>query len=276
MIRLSAFADEISPDLDEQIAVLQGENLRHLDLRGVWNTNVLKLTDQQVRVIKTALDAGGIRVAAIASPIGKVPVDVPLEQQIERLDRAITLATVFETPLIRIFSYYPPASNPDAEPGSYRDAVMANLRVLTDRATDAGVTLLHENDSGLYGDTIARNVDVLQTIRDPHLAALLDPANYLLSGDTPYADGYQAVRSRLGYVHVKDAKDGAVVGAGEGEGRFPELLRQMQADRYNGIFSLEPHLGSAGPLRGFSGPDLFRHASQAFQRLLQAEGWAYQ
>ncbi len=276
MIRLSAFADEISPDLDEQIAVLQGENLRHLDLRGVWNTNVLKLTDQQVHLVKTALDAGGIRVAAIASPIGKVPVDVPLEQQLERLDRAITLATIFETSLIRIFSYYPPATNPDAEPGNYRDAVMANLRALTDRAAEAGVTLLHENDSGLYGDTIARNVDVLQTIRDPHLAALLDPANYLLSDGTPYPDGYQAVRFRLGYVHVKDAKDGAVVAAGEGEGRFPELLRQMQADGYDGVFALEPHLGSAGPYRGFSGSDLFRHALQAFQCLLQAEGWAYQ
>ena len=276
MIRLSAFADEISLDLDEQIAMLQGESLRHLDLRGVWNTNVLDLTDQQVRVISAALNDGGIRVAAIASPIGKIPVDVPLEQQIERLDRAITLATVFETPLIRIFSYYPPASGLDAEPVGYRDAVMANLRALTDRAAEAGMTLLHENDSGLYGDTIARNVDVLQTIRDPHLAALLDPANYLLSGDTPYPDGYQAVRSRLGYVHVKDAKDGAVVAAGEGESRFPEMLRQMQADGYDGVFALEPHLKSAGPLRGFSGPDLFRHASQAFQRLLQAEGWAYQ
>ncbi len=276
MIRLSAFADEISPDLDEQIAVLQGENLRHLDLRGVWNTNVLDLTDQQVRVIKAALDAGGIRVAAIGSPLGKVPVDVPLEQQIERLDRAITLATVFETPLIRIFSYHPPASNPDAEPASYRDTVRANLRALTDRAGEAGITLLHENDSGLYGDTITRNVDVLQTIPGPHLAALLDPANYLLTGAVPYPDGYQAVRSRLAYVHVKDAKDGAVVAAGDGDCRFPELLRQMQTDGYDGVFALEPHLKSAGPLRGFSGPDLFGHASQSFQHLLQAQGWVYQ
>ncbi len=117
---------------------------------------------------------------------------------------------------------------------------------------------------------------VLQTIPDPHLAALLDPANYLLTGSIPYPDGYQAVRSRLEYVHVKDAKDGAVVTAGEGECRFPELLRQMQADGYDGVFALEPHLKSAGPFRGFSGPDLFRHASQAFQRLLRAEGWAYQ
>src|SRR6266704_6897526 len=33
MIRLSAFADEISPDLNEQIAVLNSENIHFLDLR---------------------------------------------------------------------------------------------------------------------------------------------------------------------------------------------------------------------------------------------------
>ncbi|MDQ2741390.1 MAG: sugar phosphate isomerase/epimerase, partial [Chloroflexota bacterium] len=71
-------------------------------------------------------------------------------------------------------------------------------------------------------------------------------------------------------------KHGEVVAAGAGECRFPELLRQMQTDGYDGVFALEPHLKIAGPFRGFSGPDLFRHASQAFQRLLQAEGWAYQ
>jgi len=276
MIRLSAFADEISADLDEQIAVLQRENLHHLDLRGVWNTDVLDLADQQVGAIKPALDASGIRVAAIGSPIGKVPVDVPLEEEIARLDRAIALAKIFDTPLIRIFSYYPPASHPDAQPAGYRDAMLANFRALIARAGEAGVTLLHENDSGLYGDTIARTVDVLQAIPDPHLAALLDPANYLLSGETPYPDGYEAVQSRLGYIHVKDARDGVVVAVGKGDGRFPELLRRMQADGYDGVFSLEPHLKSAGQFQGFSGLDLFSHASRAFQRLLREEGWVYQ
>ena len=57
MIRLSAFADEISADLDEQIAVLRSENINYLDLRGVWGTNVLDLTDQQAAEIKRGLDA---------------------------------------------------------------------------------------------------------------------------------------------------------------------------------------------------------------------------
>ena len=57
MIRLSAFADEISADLNEQIEVLLSEHIYFIDLRGVWNTNVLDLTDQQVAEIKQRLDA---------------------------------------------------------------------------------------------------------------------------------------------------------------------------------------------------------------------------
>ena len=56
MIRLSAFADEISADLNEQIEVLHSEHIHFIDLRGVWNTNVLDLTDQQVTEIKQTLD----------------------------------------------------------------------------------------------------------------------------------------------------------------------------------------------------------------------------
>ena len=56
MIRLSAFADEISDDLNEQIAAIRSENIHFIDLRGVWNTNVLDLTEQQVSKIKQRLD----------------------------------------------------------------------------------------------------------------------------------------------------------------------------------------------------------------------------
>ncbi len=57
MIRLSAFADEISPDLDEQIATLQRQGIRYLDLRSMWNINVLDLSDAHIRQIKQILDA---------------------------------------------------------------------------------------------------------------------------------------------------------------------------------------------------------------------------
>ena len=278
MIRLSAFADEISPDLDEQIAVLSSEKVRFLDLRGVWNTNVLDLSDQQVTRVKETLDAHGIGVAAIGSPIGKVPIDSSFNEHLHLFERAITVAQALQTPYIRIFSFYPPAASDRGaiNPAEYRDEVLRRLREMTARARAAAVILLHENEKDIYGDTIARCVDLLQGINDAHFQAVFDPANFIQCGQTPYPDAYEAIRPWLRYVHVKDARsDGSVVPAGEGVSHWPELLQRLRADGYDGFLSLEPHLALAGQYQGFSGPDLFRRASQALQQMLQAMSWEY-
>ena len=278
MIRLSAFADEISADLDEQIAVLSSEKVRFLDLRGVWNTNVLDLSDQQVTRVKETLDAHGIGVAAIGSPIGKVPIDSSFNEHLHLFERAITVAQALQTPYIRIFSFYPPAASDRGavNPAEYRDEVLRRLREMTARARAAAVILLHENEKDIYGDTIVRCVDLLQGINDAHFQAVFDPANFIQCGQTPYPDAYEAIRPWLRYVHVKDARsDGSVVPAGEGVSHWPELLQRLRADGYDGFLSLEPHLALAGQYQGFSGPDLFRRASQALQQMLQAMGWEY-
>lgn len=297
MIRLSAFADEISADLDEQLTVLQSEHIRFIDLRGVWNTNVLDLSDQQITDIKQKLDKQGIGVAAIASPIGKVAIDTPFNVHLQRFERAISLAQFFHTPFIRIFSFYPPAIKGDAsvpptreareakeasegkdvvDLARWRNEVLRRLRELTIHARDANLLLLHENEKDIFGDSVAHCIDLLLSINDPHFQAVFDPANFIQCGQTPYPDAYQALRPWLRYIHVKDAlPDGTVVAAGEGVARWPELLQQLRMDGYDGFFSLEPHLALAGQYRGFSGPELFQHASRSFQHLLEAMNWEY-
>src|SRR5436305_10563025 len=108
MFTLSAFADEISPDPQQQIDVLKSCGVRHIELRSILQTNVLDLTDLQVRELKALLDKHGFRLSAIGSPIGKVKIDQPLEPHLQRFKRALELCKVFDTLNIRIFSYYLP------------------------------------------------------------------------------------------------------------------------------------------------------------------------
>ena len=144
-------------------------------------------------------------------------------------------------------------------------------------ARNANLILLHENEKYIYGDTIARCLDLLQNFNDPHFQAILDPANFIQCEQTPYPDAYQELRPWLRYMHVKDAlADGTVVAAGGGMARWLETLQQLHADSYDGFFSLEPHLALAGQFQGFSGPELFHKASQSFQRLLQSIDWKYE
>jgi 3-dehydroshikimate dehydratase len=279
MIRLSAFADEISPDLDEQIDTLQREGIRHLDLRGVWNINVLDLSDTQISQVKQALDTNGIGVAAIGSPIGKVAIDSPFDATMQKLERAISVAQTLCTRFIRIFSFYSPthAQGTDAALDAHRDEVMGRLHVMIERAGAAGVTLLHENERDIYGDTIVRCVYLMQSCEDEHFRLAFDPANFIQCAQVPYPDAYEALRPWLAYVHVKDAlTDGSVVAAGQGATHWPDLLRRLREDGYDGFLSLEPHLAAAGQFRGFSGPDLFVKASQALQGMLKGMGWEYE
>ncbi|GHO60168.1 sugar phosphate isomerase/epimerase family protein [Ktedonobacter robiniae] len=284
MIRLSAFADEISPDLGEQIAVLQEEHIHFIDLRGAWNSNVLDLSDQQLQEVKQALETAGIGVAAIGSPIGKVPITSDFVEHMQRFERALYVAEYLGSPYVRIFSFYPPTlgealhQDQQDEPGidAYRADVLQRLAALTEKAAKAGITLVHENEKMIYGDTIARNVDLLQSVNHPRLRAVFDPANYLECQQVPYPQAYDAIKPWLEYVHVKDVNaQGTLVVAGEGEARWPDILQRLRSDRYDGFLSLEPHLAAAGQFQGFSGADRFRQASQALQRLLREINWEY-
>src|SRR3954449_12405565 len=72
MLKLSAFADEIGPDLDEQIRVCKQNAVTHFELRGVYGKNVMDFGPELRAEIKTKLHANGMAVISIGSPIGKV------------------------------------------------------------------------------------------------------------------------------------------------------------------------------------------------------------
>ena len=277
MVTISAFADEISPVLDEQIGVLIEEGIHHIELRSVWQTNVLDLTDEQLAAIAQALKQAGIAVSAIGSPIGKVPIDSSFDEHVHRFERAVTVARYFQAPFIRIFSFYPP-QNPGAgsDMSLHRTEVLRRLRELTARARAADVVLLHENEKDIYGDTIARCVDLCESVADPHFGAVFDPANFIQCNQRPFPDGYVALQPWLRYVHVKDAlADGTVVPAGSGIGEWPALLARLQQAGYEGVLSLEPHLSESGRLSGFSGPARFHQAVSALTDLLRGLNWGF-
>jgi sugar phosphate isomerase/epimerase len=270
MWTLSAFADEISPELDQQLATLAAESIRHLEFRGVWKKNVLDLSDAEIETVKAALARGGVAVSSIGSPIGKIPIGDDFAPHLARFQRAIHVAHALRAPFIRIFSFFMPAGE---DPARYRDEVLDRMGRLVRAAEGSGVTLVHENEKEIYGDTPARCLDILTQIDSSILRAAWDPANFVQCGVRPHSEGYDALRPYIAYVHVKDAllSSGQVVPAGQGDGELRETIAALRASSFDGLFSLEPHLASAGKFSGFSGPDLFRVAAGAFKDLLREQ-----
>ena len=264
---LSGFADEISPDLDEQLAVLAAESISHLELRSVWSTNVADLDDAQLANLRRRLDESGVQVSAIGSPIGKIGIDAPLAPELERLRRVADVACELRTTLVRVFSFFIPQAH---DPALYRAQVIDRMGELAALAAERGLVLAHENEKQIYGDRPERCADLIASVGSPALRATFDAANFVQCGVRPHSDAYELLRPYLVYVQIKDAltATGDVVPAGQGDGQVRDTLAELRDSGFQGYLSLEPHLAVAGRFGGFSGPDGFRLACGALKDLL--------
>jgi sugar phosphate isomerase/epimerase len=278
MFTLSAFADEIGPDPQQQIEVLKSCGVRHIELRSIHGTNVLDLTDLQAQEMKSLLDKHGFCLSAIGSPIGKVKIDEPFEPHRKRFQRALELCKVFGTPNIRIFSYYLPAGE---SWDKWRATVLDRMLEKAELAQKAGVRLLHENEHRIYGDDPERVRDLMETILGQvdarYFGAVYDPANYVFCGFDPWK-GWQLTKQYTVHFHIKDWVHGEERGrlAGEGSGRIPAVMAEAVAGSYVGFATLEPHLLGGGPTGGITGPELFPRAVAAFKKVLDRVGAQYQ
>lgn len=268
---LSGFGDEIDPDPAVQAAVLLALGASHIEVRSAWGTNVSELTPEQVATLKGILDEKGLKVSAVASPIGKVDVSLPAEHEVDRLRQIISVAKGLDTKYVRIFSFYRAEG---VSPDAVRDDVLARMRALATLAEESGVVLLHENEKDIYGDTPQRVLDIMESVDSTALRVAWDNANFVQVGVKPFTDGYAMLRPYLEYFQVKDALSttGEVVPAGEGDGELDATIAALKADGFTGFASLEPHLASAHELGGFSGPVAFGTAARAFADLATKHG----
>ncbi|MDF2960929.1 MAG: sugar phosphate isomerase/epimerase [Paenibacillus sp.] len=269
MVKITCFADEVSPELDEQLAVLEQEGVRYLELRNVWGKNVLDLTSEDKQLIRSKLQERGFRVSSIGSPIGKYEILDDFAPQLEALKRAIEAAHDFETPYIRIFSFRTPKNEPV---DTYKDEVLKRMKLLTEAAAKENIILLLENDSNLYGDTDDRCLEILSHCQSAHLRAAFDPGNYIMNQVIPMTGAYPKVSAYVDYIHIKDAtaEPRQFVPAGLGEGQLAELIEELKRRGYTGFLSVEPHLTHYLPDAGH--PERVVTAIRALKLLLDNAG----
>ena len=274
MWTLSGFADEIDPDLQTQCDVLTELGIRYVEFRSAWDINVLNLDDGQIDEVVRILTRNNLSVSSIGSPIGKINIEDDFTAHLIRMDRALTVARKLNAPYIRVFSFF---LRPDQPPAVHRDEVIRRMRVLADMAHTAGVVLLHENEKQIFGDVPDRVLDIVESVNLPSLKLAWDAANFVQVGVTPFTEAYPILRPHTAYIQIKDAvmATGDVVPAGEGDGQLRDTIRALATDGFDGFFSMEPHLGSAHHLGGFSGPENFIRATKAFTGILQDQGIDY-
>lgn len=247
-IQLSGFSDEISPDFDKQMQVISRLGMKYIEIRGVDGKNITELTSDEVAVVKEKLDAAGVQISSVGSPIGKIDITDDFAPHLETFRKLLETAKTLNTQYIRMFSFYMPK---DANPADYREEVFARLKMLIREAEKADIILLHENEKGIYGDTDLRCLDLMKNLGCDHFRAVFDFANFIQCGvETVLA--YRRLKPYIDYIHIKDAvaETGTVVPPGMGDGHLAEILAEFKADGYTGFLSLEPHLTNFTGLSG--------------------------
>ena len=274
MAKLSAFADEVVDNFLGQVKYLAEENVGYIEPRFINKKNIMDLNKRRLNEAKKMIQDHGLKVSAIGSPIGKVRLDEPFEPHLDKFKHAVDLALLFETPYIRMFSYYAPeGQNID----DYRDQVMERMAAKVEMLKDVDVTMAHENEANIYGHTAEHCVDIVKTINSPKLRLVYDPANFVWGEKITdnVKSCWPVMKPYVVHIHIKDWKLGAKdVGSipGEGDGQIKELLAELAAMAYDGCLTMEPHLQAGGQFGGSTGPELFSKAIAAVREIAAEVG----
>lgn len=235
-MKIYAFADEASPIIDEQIKAMKENKLDGLEIRNVDGVNIAEISDSKAKEVRKKLDDACLRVWTVGSPIGKIDIEKDnFALHTEKFKRALELADILGAENIRLFSFFTPVENRE----SYKDKVIERLGAFCEIAKGSGITLCHENEKGIYGDTPERCLEIHKAL--PEMKAIFDPANYVQCGvDTLKA--WELLKGYVKYLHIKDAlADGSVVLAGKGIGNVKYILDYFKKLGGDSV-TVEPHL----------------------------------
>ena len=234
--QIFAFADEACPQIDGQISAMRRNGLDGLEIRGVDGTNVSAITLEKAREVRQKMDDNGLKIWSVGSPIGKIRLEDSFDAHLDVFRHTLEVADILGAANMRMFSFYLPGGQ---DPDRFYGQVVDRLGAMLDVARGSGVTLCHENEKGIFGDTARRCLRLLEAL--PELKGVFDPANFVQCGDDTAA-GWAILKDHTYYLHIKDSlPDGNVVPAGLGAGNVACIVRDF-LDRGGCAMTIEPHL----------------------------------
>lgn len=248
---VSAFADEYKTDIDGQIKGLSEFGIGKLELRFVDSVNIVDCPLSVVEAVKEKLGKNNITLSAIGSPIGKINTGGDIEAEILRAERAFQYANLLGAKNIRIFSFYLDDKKTKEE---NKSIVFNTLERLVKLASKYGVTLCHENEAKIYGESPMACREILDYFGG-EMKCVFDMGNFVLDSYSPYPDAYELLRDHIEYFHIKDSLSaGAVVPPGCGEAKIKEIIAaHNKYSKSDYIITLEPHLQTFSGLNALVG-----------------------
>ena len=227
---VSAFADEFSPALEEQLSALQTLGISCIEPRMLDGKNIADLTESEALALADRLAAAGISVPAVGSPIGKLYPEEDFAAHLARAERAFLNTKILGARYCRVFSFY----------GLSEEETFLRMEKLLELADRCGITLCHENEANIYGESPEACLTLLKHFGG-RLKAVFDGGNFVLGGYDP-THAYGLLKDYVAYFHIKDASQGIILPAGEGDAAIAPLLLAHLKEYGDTVATLEPHL----------------------------------
>jgi len=265
-MKISIVTDEISADLETAIELGTEWGVRDFELRGFYTDRVPNLSVYQKERLGEVLATFDARIIAISPGLFKIPYPLGPRQdaslawldhglfgnwrglqdqvkyhQQELLPASLEFAKSLGANLIVIFSFHR-GGRPAGPPP---DEILEIFQDAAGQAAAAGLGLAIEVEDEFWADTGQRTAALMEAIDHPALGVNWDPGNAFMAGDTPYPDGYEAIRNWVRHVHFKDAEvdsHGVRRYAVHGQIDWAGQIQALAMDGYEGYISIETHM----------------------------------
>jgi sugar phosphate isomerase/epimerase len=253
--RLTGFADECAPGLDEQIAMHKELGWNSIELRNVGGINICEMDDYHFEQVYRNMQDANMRAACFASAIANWArsINTPFEKDEQALLRSVPRMGKLGTKFIRIMSY----QNDGATESEWKKESIARLTRLTRIAEDNEIILVLENCDGWASTSPEHLVETMQTIDSKAFRIVFDTGNPIshLGTTEETWDWYRAALPYIVHFHIKDCKliEGKPVHQfpGQGDSDVRNIITDLLKNGYEGMFSIEPHIHKENPIEQY-------------------------
>lgn len=288
MLKLGIVSDEISQDFEHALEIIKELGVKYVELRSMWDKNLVYLSSSELKKAKRLLRENDLKVSVIASPvfksyleekdIGESSGDTSIarersyHQHLKILEHCFKLAEIFETNIVRIFSFWKEGVLTD----EILEKIVRRFETPLKMAQEENIILALENEHACYIGSGKGSKRFMDRVSSRNMGLIWDPGNAYFTGECPYPDGYKLVKDRIVHVHIKDAgkdKEGKPrwLPVGKGEIDFNGQFKALDEAIFPGIVSLETHYVSENG----SKEDGTKESFKGLRSILQLSGVAF-
>jgi sugar phosphate isomerase/epimerase len=249
VLKLAIATDAISHDFETAVLLGLEWGLEYFELKRVHDSRrVAEATPEDLKKVLEVLNKNTVRISSLSPGLFKASLTLEnIQKELESFEKTVAIAHHLKVTRIIIFSF---KRTLDLTSDNVMRQIEDTIGYVAQRAQAEGLTLLLENDRGLWVDTPEALKQIMTSINSPALKINWDPCNLIAAYPyPPYPYGYNLIREWIDHVHIKDAKvkgqtqiEHAMVGDGDMDwiGQF----KALSCSKFDGFCVLEPHFGS--------------------------------